>query len=79
VAMVEGALKQSRAGIAVSVTGIAGPGGGSIEKPVGLVHFAVALRSGAIADRSAQFGNLDRNAIRALAVEHALRLVAEQL
>ena len=45
-AMAEGALKNSRANLAVSITGIAGPGGGSDEKPVGLVYFGYALKGG---------------------------------
>lgn len=47
-AMAEGALKASSAGLAVAITGIAGPGGGSVTKPVGLVHLAAASRSGAV-------------------------------
>jgi nicotinamide-nucleotide amidase len=43
-AMAEGALKNSRASISVAITGIAGPGGGSVEKPVGLVHFATSVK-----------------------------------
>jgi nicotinamide-nucleotide amidase len=77
-AMAEGALSHSRANIAVSITGIAGPDGGSAEKPVGLVHFAVATRK---ATRHAvqRFGNLTRSEIRMKATVFALSLVLDQL
>ena len=74
-AMARGALTHSLANIAVSVTGVAGPGGGSAEKPVGLVHFAAA-RSGfeLIAERHVFPG--DRDGIRRLATITALSLLA---
>ncbi len=73
-AMAEGALARSDAGRAVAVTGIAGPGGGSDEKPVGLVHFALAVRGGSTrADRAVFPG--DRAAVRAATVRHALDLI----
>ena len=74
-AMATGALERSRAGIAVSVTGLAGPGGGSVDKPVGLVCFGLA-RGGhaAVSDRRVFPG--DRAAIRAAAVAHAIGLIA---
>jgi nicotinamide-nucleotide amidase len=75
-AMAAGALAHSGAGIAVSVTGIAGPGGGSADKPVGLVWFGVARRDGtAITDRQVFPG--DRAAVRWAAVLHALGLVLD--
>ena len=46
IAMAEGALRHSKANVSIAVTGIAGPGGGSVGKPVGLVHFASAIRGG---------------------------------
>lgn len=76
-AMAEGALAHSLADIAVSVTGIAGPGGGSAEKPVGLVHFACARRDGGVVHVERRFGALPRAAIRAAAVEQALDLLIQ--
>ena len=55
-AMVQGALAHSRVDVAVAVTGVAGPGGGSAAKPVGLVHIAAARRGGAVLHRECRFG-----------------------
>lgn len=78
-AMAEGALRRSRADLAVSVTGIAGPGGGSAAKPVGLVHFALAT-STSTRHRLERFDpGLDRRQIRARAAETALSLLVEGL
>ena len=57
-AMVEGALKASRAEIAVAVTGVAGPDGGTAEKPIGLVHIAAARRGGARLHEEHRFGDI---------------------
>jgi nicotinamide-nucleotide amidase len=74
-AMVAGALARSDADIAVSITGIAGPTGGSAEKPVGLVHFG-AMRKGTPARHlMRQYRNDGRAAIRAAAVKEALDLL----
>jgi nicotinamide-nucleotide amidase len=62
-AMAEGAINASRANIAVSVTGIAGPGGGTTEKPVGLVYIAISVRGGETRAYEHHFSG-DRNAIR---------------
>lgn len=72
-AMAKGALTRSRVDLSVAVTGIAGPGGGSAEKPEGLVHFAWARRAdGHLGHERVEFGALGRATVRALTVEHAL-------
>lgn len=76
-AMAEGALARSGAGRTVAVTGVAGPGGGTIDKPVGLVHFAAAVRGGATAHRVERFGDRGRSAIRLATVAVALAMLAE--
>jgi nicotinamide-nucleotide amidase len=77
-AMVDGALKHSRADIAVAVTGIAGPDGGSEQKPVGLVHIAAARRGGARLHQEHRFGDIGRNKVQAQSAVAALTL-AQQL
>lgn len=72
--MAIGALARSRAGIALSVTGIAGPGGGTADKPVGLVWFGVAAKGKVTFAEHRLFGDLGRDKIRQRAVETALRL-----
>lgn len=71
-AMAEGALAASRADAAVSVTGIAGPGGGSKAKPVGLVHFGFARKGRPVRHVERRFGALGRGEIRQAAVAQAL-------
>ncbi len=74
--MAAGALKHSKADVAVAVTGIAGPGGGSDAKPVGLVYLAVARRGADPAIERHQFHG-DRAKIREATVERALEMLAE--
>ncbi|WP_436641703.1 CinA family protein [Microbaculum sp. FT89] len=76
-AMAEGAVGAAGADIAVAVTGIAGPGGGSAEKPVGLVHFAAARRNGPTIHRECRFGDLGRRQVRLESVGVALDLLTE--
>ncbi len=77
-AMAEGGLQRSMAHAAVAVTGVAGPGGGSPEKPVGLVWFACANRDGETIAESKQFDG-DRTAVRLQTVAHALTLLEQAL
>jgi nicotinamide-nucleotide amidase len=81
-AMAEGALRHSGASLAVAITGVAGPGGGSILKPVGLVHFAAHSSWGASLHIERRFGDLGRFEIRQLSVAQSLamlhRLAAER-
>ena len=75
-AMVAGALANSGADIAVAVTGIAGPGGGTSGKPVGMVHLAAANRKTA-SHRELRLGDIGRSAIRMEAVRCALEMLSE--
>lgn len=74
-AMAEGALDASRADVAVAVTGIAGPGGGSPQKPVGLVHIAARRTGRPALHRECRFGDIGRSAVRLATVAAALELV----
>lgn len=77
-AMAEGALRVSDVDVAVAVTGIAGPGGGTEGKPVGLVHFACATAKGTIVAVE-RFGDTGRQEVREASVIRALDLVIEAL
>jgi nicotinamide-nucleotide amidase len=79
-AMAIGALANSMAELAVSVTGIAGPGGARPGKPVGLVHFAAAAKRGSLVHREKRFGDIGRSQVRHASVAEALdmlRVLAE--
>lgn len=78
-AMSEGALNNSLAQIAVSVTGIAGPGGGTELKPVGLVHLACAREGRSILHEKCLFGDIGRSEVRVKALETAFTLFLRQL
>lgn len=78
-AMAEGAVRNSNAQIAVAVTGIAGPGGGSEHKPVGLVHISAAREGAMTVHQVCRFGEIGRNAIRVKTVDAALKLVLQHL
>lgn len=73
--MAQGALMRSKAQVAVAVTGIAGPGGGSAEKPIGLVHLALKTRSGVIDHREMRYGELGRDQVRLATVKAALEML----
>ncbi|NVO17833.1 MAG: CinA family protein [Rhodoplanes sp.] len=76
-AMALGVLEHAPVDLAVAITGIAGPGGGSVEKPVGLVHFAATLRGGGLLHRERKFGDRGRRAVRLASVAEALALLQE--
>lgn len=77
--MAEGALEQSRANVAIAITGIAGPGGGTPMKPVGTVHFACARENRAVIHEMRQFGDIGRSEVRRLSLDVALDLIAQQV
>jgi nicotinamide-nucleotide amidase len=74
-AMAKGALAHSAADITVAVTGIAGPGGGSKQKPVGLVHFSAAARNGTRLHHVGRFGDIGRGKVRQKSVMQALAML----
>jgi nicotinamide-nucleotide amidase len=76
-AMAKGALAHAPADLAVSITGIAGPGGGSETKPVGLVHFAAASRCGQLMHCERRYGDVGRAEVRRRAVLEALSMLTE--
>lgn len=78
-AMAAGARTAFGADAAVAITGVAGPGGGSSEKPVGLVHFAAAGPDGVVAHREARFGDIGRDAVRLASVRVALETLQDRL
>lgn len=75
--MAHGALYRSRAGFSVAVTGIAGPGGGSATKPVGLVHLAATGRSGHMLHREMRYGDIGREQVRLATVKTALEMLLD--
>jgi nicotinamide-nucleotide amidase len=75
--MANGALKKAKADLTVAVTGIAGPGGATPGKPVGLVHLAVAARDGRVVAREKRFGAIGRTAVRTRSVVEALKMLTE--
>ena len=77
IAMAAGALRNSEADLTVSITGIAGPGGGSKQKPVGLVHFAAASRDGRSLHQRKLFGKIGRRRVRERSVFEALAMLEE--
>ena len=74
-AMAEGAIRNSVAQLAIAITGVAGPGGGSDEKPVGLVHITAARAGEATLHRECRFGDIGRNGVRLKSVETALEML----
>jgi nicotinamide-nucleotide amidase len=76
-AMAEGALANSLGHLTVAITGIAGPGGGSPGKPVGLVHLAAAVRDGRLIEREQRYGDIGRAEVRRRSVIEALTMLKE--
>jgi nicotinamide-nucleotide amidase len=78
-AMAKGALERSNADVTVAVSGVAGPGGGTEEKPVGLVHFAAARTGRPTLHRVRRFGDIGRAEVRLESVAEAFSLIEQVL
>jgi nicotinamide-nucleotide amidase len=78
-AMAKGALAAAPVDLAVAITGIAGPDGGSAEKPVGLVYLAVAMKSGKTQAIACRFGSIGRTEIRLASLRESLDLMRQAL
>ena len=76
-AMAKGALAHAPVDLAVSITGIAGPGGATAGKPVGLVHFAAAARGGRLIQHERRYGGIGRTEVRRASVAEALAMLRE--
>jgi len=76
-AMARGALAHAPADLAAAITGIAGPGGATPGKPVGLVHLAAAARGGRLLLEEQQFGDIGRAQVRLASVARALAMLRE--
>ena len=76
-AMAEGALAHSPASLSIAVTGVAGPGGGTAQKPVGMVHLASAFKGGETLLLQLTLGDIGRDQIRMKSVEEALLLALQ--
>jgi nicotinamide-nucleotide amidase len=76
-AMAKGALAHAQVDLAVAITGIAGPSGAMPGKPIGLVHFGAASRSGRFVHHDRKFGNLGRSEVRRRSVLQALAMLRE--
>ena len=77
--MAEGAMEQSRANLAISITGIAGPGGGTPMKPVGTVHIACARENQAMTHEMLTLGDIGRYEVRMQTLEAALNMIRAQI
>lgn len=77
--MAAGAVANSGASVSVAITGIAGPGGGSDDKPVGLVHFGAICLDGTVLHAERRFGDLGREGVREAALMQALEMLVQAL
>ncbi len=78
-AMAEGARALADVELAIAITGVAGPGGGSAQKPVGMVCFGVAVVSHATVTETKRFGDIGRASVRLESVRHGLALLTREL